>query len=143
MTESIYKSSDYHLILGISCYREKTGDLSYKERIAAIEELLNGNSKPYEAFTKDNVGEMDDDIVTDDFEFELFKGTYGKIATVKYTVTYPEEHGSITQHVIRCYREDIPYMVTGAFGKDDSLSSGDIALWAANTLKVTEHFTAK
>ena len=110
MADSVNKSNAYDLILGISCYRESTGD--------------------------ENHGAAD-------FEFQLFKGQYGKIAAVKYTVTYPNKYNLAPQRMIRCYRKDIPYMVTGVFHEDDTLSSGDVALWVTNTLTVTEHFTMK
>lgn len=143
MADSVNKSNAYDLILGISCYRESTGDLSFAERMNAIEELLNGNGQPYEEFTKKNTGTMDNEITADDFEFQLFKGQYGKIAAVKYTVTYPNKYNLAPQRMIRCYRKDIPYMFTGVFHEDDTLSSGDVALWVTNTLTVTEHFTMK
>lgn len=143
MAESVNSSNDYDLILGINCYRETSGDLLFEERIAAIEELLKGNGQSYEEFTKENAGKIDKDIVAGDFEFEFYNGYYGKISVVKYTVTYPEKYSIDPQNIIRCYREDIPYMVTGTFHRDDTLSSGDIALWAANTLKVTGAFYKK
>ena len=46
MADSVNKSNAYDLILGISCYRESTGDLSFAERMNAIEELLNDNLNP-------------------------------------------------------------------------------------------------
>lgn len=72
-----------------------------------------------------------------DFECKHYRGTYGKITTVEYTVNY----NNTETRTIECYREDIPYMITGAFSNDLEVSSGDIALWAADSLKVTEHFS--
>lgn len=140
-SEVINLDRDYDVILGISCYTETTGDLQHEERMDTIGELFHGNNAPYEEFTKRNSRTMDSEITASDFAFGLYKGRYGKIAAVEYTVTYPEKYGIAPQHVIRCYREDIGYMTTGVFHESDELSSGDVALWAANTLQVTEHFT--
>ena len=62
-----------------------------------------------------------------------------KNAEVQYFYTY----GGKKNHIIQCYLEDIPYLVTGAFDDSVDLSSGKIALWVADSLKVTEHFTVK
>lgn len=142
-SEVINLDRDYDVILGISCYTETTADWQYEERMNTIEELFQGNSAPYEEFTKRNAGTMDSEITADGFAFGLYKGRYGKIAAAEYTVTYPEKYGIAPQHVIRCYREDIDYMTTGVFHENEELSSGDVALWAANTLQVTEHFTVQ
>lgn len=139
--EEIDPDEDYDMILGISNYNQIIGDFSFHERIAATNELFKGNNQPFEEFTKKNAGMMDKDITADDFEFELYKGRYGKIAAVKYTITYPEKYDIAPYHIIRCYREDIPYVITGTFHDSNEISSGDIALWAADSLSVTEHFT--
>ena len=55
---------------------------------------------------------------------------------VRHSETY---QGEVIQSIV-CYREDIPYMVTGAFKDSNELSSGDIVPWIADSLKVTEHF---
>lgn len=72
-----------------------------------------------------------------DFKYEHYEGTYGKITEVQYSYVYD---GKKT-HIVQCFREDIPYLVTGALDDSVELSSGKIALWVANSLKVTEHFT--
>ncbi|QNK40507.1 hypothetical protein [Caproicibacter fermentans] len=74
-----------------------------------------------------------------DFNYQHYDGTHGKITEVQYSYTY----GGKKHHIIQCYREDIPYLVTGAFDDSVDLSSGKIALWVADSLKVTEHFTVK
>ncbi|MCI1965457.1 MAG: hypothetical protein LKJ17_04900 [Oscillospiraceae bacterium] len=74
-----------------------------------------------------------------DFKYQHYNGTDGNITEVQYSYTY---NGKKT-NIIQCYREDIPYLVTGAFDDSVDLSSGKIALWVANSLKVTEHFTIK
>ncbi|QNK42208.1 hypothetical protein [Caproicibacter fermentans] len=74
-----------------------------------------------------------------DFKYQHYNGTYGKITEVQYSYTY---NGKKT-NIIQCYREDIPYLITGAFDDSIGLSSGKIALWVADSLKVTEHFTVK
>ena len=72
----------------------------------------------------------------ENFQYQYYRGTYGTIAEVQYSYTYQNK----TFHEILCYREDIPYMVTGAFKDSNELSSGDIVPWVADSLKVTEHF---
>ncbi len=74
-----------------------------------------------------------------DFKYEHFDGTYGKITEVQYSYTLDGKKA----HVVQCFREDIPYLVTGTFDNSVDLSSGKIALWVADTLKVKEHFTIK
>lgn len=140
-SEGIHLDRDYDVILGISCYTETTGDSQHEERMNTIEQLFQGNSAAYEEFTKRSAGAMDSDITADGFTFRLYNGRYGRIAAVEYTVTYPGKYEMAPQHIIRCYRQDIDYMTTGMFHEGEELSSGDIALWAANTLQVTEHFT--
>jgi len=76
---------------------------------------------------------------TVDFNYQHYDGTHGKITEVQYSYTYEGKK----RHIIQCYREDIPYLVTGAFDDSVDLSSGKIALWVADSLKVTEHFTIK
>lgn len=74
-----------------------------------------------------------------DFKYQHYNGTHGKITEVQYSYVYNDKE----THIIQCYREDIPYLVTGAFDDSVDLSSGKIALWVADSLKVTEHFTIK
>ena len=74
-----------------------------------------------------------------DFQYQHYDGTYGKITEVRYS--YPYNGKKIG--IIQCYREDIPYLITGAFDDSVDLSSGEIALWVADSLKVTEHFSVK
>lgn len=72
-----------------------------------------------------------------DFQYQYYNGTNGKITEVRYSYTFNGK----TYHTIQCYREDIPYLITGAFDDSLNISSGKIALWVADSLKVTEHFT--
>ena len=74
-----------------------------------------------------------------DFQYQHYNGTNGKITEVQYSYTYNGKE----VHMIECYREDIPYLITGAFDESVDLSSGQIALWVADSLRVTEHFTVK
>lgn len=45
--------------------------------------------------------------------------------------------------MIDCIREDIPYMVSGCFDSNLEISSGDVALWTANSLEADENFVAE
>lgn len=70
---------------------------------------------------------------------QLYSGKNGKIAVVKYTISV-EEHNYF---MIDCIREDIPYLISGCFDDTLEISSGDIALWTANSLEVDENFIVK
>lgn len=65
-----------------------------------------------------------------------YQGKSGKITEVQYSFLYGDEE----IRVIECYCQDIPYMVSGMFNDSMEISSGDIALWVAGSLKVTENF---
>lgn len=71
------------------------------------------------------------------FDCQLYEGKHGRIAYVTYTITAPEE----TRQMVDCVREDIPYVVRGGFDDAVEPCSGDIALYVADSLEVTEHFT--
>ena len=71
------------------------------------------------------------------FQYKYYDGTNGKITEVQYSYSYNGK----TFHTVQCYREDISYLITGAFDDSADISSGKIALWVADSLKVTEHFT--
>lgn len=45
--------------------------------------------------------------------------------------------------MIDCIREDIPYMVSDCFDSNLKISSGDVALWTANSLEADENFVAE
>ena len=70
------------------------------------------------------------------YEYAYYNGTKGKIVEVKGTYTWNDT----TYTIVEYYREDIPYVVIGAFSDTEEFSSGDIALWIADSLKVEEHF---
>lgn len=99
-----------------------------------MDDLFQGKTEAYEQHINKLMEKTNTKV--DHFQFQYYKGTYGTIAEVQYTYTYQGE----PFHEIRCYREDIPYMVAGAFKDTNELSSGDIVPWVADSLKVTEHF---
>ena len=70
------------------------------------------------------------------YEYAYYNGTKGKIVEVKGTYTWNDT----TYTIVEYYREDIPCVVFGSFGDSKGLSSGDIALWVADSLEVEEHF---
>ena len=70
------------------------------------------------------------------YEYAYYSGTKGKIVEVKGTYTWNDT----TYAIVEYYREDIPCVVFGSFGDCKGLSSGDIALWVADSLEVEEHF---
>lgn len=74
-----------------------------------------------------------------EYDCQIHSGNTGKIAAVKYTVDIQGE-----KHLmIDCIREDIPYMVSGCFDSNLEISSGDVALWTANSLEADENFIAE
>ena len=77
-----------------------------------------------------------DDIVwVNDFEFNEYNGKNAKIIAVEYSFMFLDK----TYRAINCYRDD-NYSVCGVFDEELELTSGDIALWVADNMKVTEHF---
>ena len=70
-----------------------------------------------------------------DFKYTEYQGKDGKIITVEYSYLVDD----ITHKAINCYRDD-NYSVCGAFDDSNEISSGDVALWVANTLEVSEHY---
>ena len=78
------------------------------------------------------------DYITD-FQYQLHNGKNGKIAEVQYKLKLDNTQ----YHVIECYCEKLPYRVSGTFDNSLELSSGEVALWVADSLEITEHFTLK
>lgn len=124
------------LSLGISNYRRVGWSFSEEDE-KRMDDLFQGKTEAYEQHINKLMEKTNTKV--DHFQFQYYKGTYGTIVEVQYTYTYQGE----PFHEIRCYREDIPYMVTGAFRDSNELSSGDIVPWVADSLKVTEHFQAQ
>lgn len=77
----------------------------------------------------------DDKVWADDFTFSEYNGKNGKIVAVEYSCTYIDK----TYKAINCYRDD-NYSVCGVFDDNTELSSGDLALWVADNMEVTEHY---
>ena len=121
------------LRLGISNYRRVGWSFSEEDE-KRMDDLFQGKTEAYEQHINKLMEKTNTKV--DHFQFQYYKGTYGTIVEVQYTYTYQGE----PFHEIRCYRQDIPYMVTGAFKDSNELSSGDIVPWIADSLKVTEHF---
>ncbi len=74
-----------------------------------------------------------------EYDCQIYSGNTGKIAAVKYTVDIKGKK----YLMIDCIREDIPYMVSGCFDSNLEISSGDVALWTANSLEADENFVAE
>lgn len=70
------------------------------------------------------------------FTYDKYNGKNGKIITVEYSMVFLDK----TYKAISCYRDDY-YSVSGVFDNNDELSAGEIALWVADNMKVTEHYT--
>ena len=71
-------------------------------------------------------------------QYRHYRGTYGKITEVH--LTSDETLGRKNYHEIRCYREDIPYVVIAV--SYDGIDAGTIeaAPWIASSLKVEAHY---
>lgn len=70
-----------------------------------------------------------------DFKYAEYQGKNGKVIAVEYSYVIDDK----THKAINCYRDD-NYSVCGAFDDGSEFSSGDVALWIANTLDVSEHY---
>ena len=66
------------------------------------------------------------------FSCMYYDGKNGKIAEVRYTFTYEDA----TYGGVYYIREDIPYQVWGGFDETVALSSGDVALYVADSLEI-------
>ncbi|WP_411676883.1 hypothetical protein [Caproicibacter sp.] len=135
-------------MVGIGNYYYSGSALSEKDK-QMYKDLFAGKTSAYEEHMKQSFANAASMLSSDssskvnppkiDSNYKHYDGTHGKITEVQYSYTY----GGKKHHIIQCYREDIPYLVTGAFDDSVDLSSGKIALWVADSLKVTEHFTVK
>ena len=70
-----------------------------------------------------------------DFSYNQYNTKNGKIIAVEYSFVFLDK----TYKAINCYRND-HYSVCGVFADEMEISSGDIALWVASNMKVTEHY---
>lgn len=149
----------YALIIDNYEYPGASMRLIAEEAQQVYQDLFIGNAEPYEEkleadmqylnefiFYKHNY-EQDSDSARNnkfipkekyitEYSVQYYNGTNGKIAVVKYTYDY----NGITYHAVDCIRDDISYVVRGAYNDTLAISSGDIALWVADSLKVTENF---
>lgn len=70
-----------------------------------------------------------------DFTYSEYNGKNGKIIAVEYSCVIINK----TYKAINCYRDD-DYSVCGVFDDETELSSGDLALWIADNIEVSEHY---
>lgn len=77
----------------------------------------------------------DDKVWAYDFKYSEYDRKNAKIIAVEYSFTFINK----TYKAINCYRDD-NYSVCGVFDDKLELSSGDISLWIADNMKVTEHY---
>lgn len=117
--------------------------MTKEEQKIMFEELFAGDPEAYEEHLQTEFSvslfaryEVIDPPEYTGFTYKKYQGENGPITEVCYS----ETHEGKTIRVIRCYREDIPYMVTGVFDESLELSSGDLVPWVASSLKVTEHY---
>ncbi len=135
---------------------------------AAFQALFSGNMEPYEETIKktfaqqiameeklkelENGGSFLDylelmspdpsipyeeyDIPELKFQYTEYSGQKGRLIQAAYT--YTEKGREITR--TECFREDLPYLISTEKHETGGLSSEDIALWVADSLKVEEHF---
>lgn len=107
-------------------------------------DLFSGNPDSYQAKLNEPPSYLSDqrsdeyDSITD-FQYKLYQGKNGKIAEIQYQYKIQGKE----YHTIECYCENPTYKVSGTFDESLKLSSGDLALWVADSLKVDEHFSLK
>ncbi len=77
----------------------------------------------------------DDKVWANNFSYSEYNGKNGKIIAVEYYYVIVDK----TYKAINCYRDD-NYLVCGVFDNEKEFSSGDLALWVANTMEVAEHY---
>ncbi|NLJ30853.1 MAG: hypothetical protein GX424_04505 [Clostridiales bacterium] len=133
-------------MVGIGNYYDSGLALSEKDK-QMYQDLFAGKTSAYEEHMKQSFANAASMLSSDssgqtnvpsaDVKYQHYDGTHGKITEVPYFYTYEGKK----HHIIQCYREDIPSLVAGAFDESVDLSSGKIALWVADSLKVSE--TAK
>ncbi len=70
-----------------------------------------------------------------DFTYSKYNGKNANIIAIEYSFTFIDK----TYKAINCYRDD-NYSVCGVFDDELEISSGDIALWIADNMEVTEHY---
>ena len=70
-----------------------------------------------------------------DFTYSEYNGKNGKIIAIEYSCVIINK----TYKAINCYRDD-DYSVCGVFDDETELSSGDLALWIADNIEVSEHY---
>lgn len=114
-----------------------------------MKDLFVGNPNPYIEEMNSYIAVLNDETTSDnqqspskkqyitDFKSKCYKGKNGRILEVQYR--YPVKGKNF--YAVYCYLEKIPYVVYGEIDETVDLSSGNIVLWVADSLKVTEHFT--
>lgn len=107
-----------------------------EEEVKAYDSLLKGNSDSYKEIIINSLKESN--LTLSEYQCMYYDGKNGKIAQVQFS--YIVGDNTVTE--IRCFRDDIPhYMVAGMINDNLELSSGEIALWVMDSLKISEHFS--
>lgn len=70
-----------------------------------------------------------------DFTFKEYNGKNGKFIAIEYSYFIVDKK----YKGIICYRDD-DISVSGAFDDNRDVSSGDLVLWVADNMEVTEHY---
>ena len=99
--------------------------------MAYFDMLVNGISTPDTEMPND----LKDKIWASDFSYNQYNTKNGKIIAVEYSFVFLDK----TYKAINCYRDDY-YSVCGVFDDKMKFSSGDIALWVASNMEITEHY---
>ena len=93
--------------------------------------LIDGPSTPDDIMPES----WEDKVWASDFKYSEYDGKNGKIIAVEYSYVIIDK----TYKAINCYRDD-NYSVCGVFDDAAELSSGDLALWIADNMEVSEHY---
>ena len=97
--------------------------------------LFEEDTEPFQTFFKQTI-ERAQGYKVDHFSFSFDDTDAGKLVTVEYDLTVPEET-FVVYHYVECYLEDMPYCVSGAQNEDFEISPHLFVPWIAKTLECT------
>lgn len=155
MPEAMYGNKDLttadvcsYIVFIDEYYYMDYGIYTTEEKQQLYKDLFAGKTETYEEYIKTkatirgvfgSLKLIKGDFQATNFEYKHHQGKDGKILEVRYSWVCENE----TVQTVRYYREDIPYVVTGAFSDSVELPSGEVAPWVVNSLKVTENYKNK
>ena len=131
ITNTLELHDDLSLGLGIRKYTVNQS----KEQIQEYKDLFVGKYETYEEAIVANAQKSNGSI--SNFQLKLYKGTHGRIAEIRFICTF-KDHPETVWDSIYCFREDIPYFVSGGFDSSKAFSSGEVVPWVADSLQIDD-----